>query len=70
LDANYLVLFGIPAHLMPSISPSLGLFGYTQPELLGVSIPIPQFWDINRHPCLLTAAIAQAIEVYLWHWLL
>jgi len=37
---NLLNLFGISAHLMPSIQPSLGLFGYTQLELLGVSIPI------------------------------
>lgn len=39
-DANLLNLFGIPAHFLPSIQPSLGLFSYTQPELLGVSIPI------------------------------
>lgn len=39
-DATLLELFEIPAHLMPSIEPSLGLFGYTQPELLGVSVPI------------------------------
>ncbi len=39
-DSKLLELFGIPAHLMPSIQPSLGLFGYTQPELLGESVPI------------------------------
>ncbi len=39
-DSKLLELFGIPAHLMPSIRPSLGLFGYTQPELLGESVPI------------------------------
>jgi glycerol kinase len=39
-DTKLLELFRIPAHLMPSIQPSLGLFGYTQPELLGESVPI------------------------------
>ena len=39
-DSRLLELFGIPAHLMPSIQPSLGLFGYTKPELLGDSMPI------------------------------
>jgi len=39
-DSTLLELFGIPAHLMPSIQPSLGLFGYTKPELLGDSVPI------------------------------
>lgn len=39
-DSKLLELFKIPAHLMPSIQPSLGLFGYTQPELLGESVPI------------------------------
>ena len=39
-DSTLLELFGIPAHLMPSIQPSLGLFGYTKPELLGASVPI------------------------------
>lgn len=33
-------LFGIPANLMPQIKPSMGLFGQTYPELLGVAIPI------------------------------
>ncbi len=33
-------LFGIPAHLMPEIRPSMGLFGKTDPELLGVAVPI------------------------------
>lgn len=33
-------LFGIPANLMPEIKPSMGLFGKTNPELLGVAIPI------------------------------
>lgn len=33
-------LFGIPANLMPEIKPSMGLFGQTNPELLGVAIPI------------------------------
>jgi glycerol kinase len=39
-DSKLLELFGIPAHLMPKIQPSLGLFGYTQPEILGDSVPI------------------------------
>jgi len=39
-DGKLLELFGIPAHLMPSIQPSLGLFGHTAPELLGDSVPI------------------------------
>lgn len=39
-DSKLLEIFGIPAHLMPKILPSLGLFGYTQPELLGESVPI------------------------------
>lgn len=33
-------LFGIPANLMPQIRPSMGLFGKTDPELLGVAVPI------------------------------
>jgi glycerol kinase len=39
-DSKLLELFGIPDHLMPKIQPSLGLFGYTKPELLGDAIPI------------------------------
>jgi glycerol kinase len=39
-DRKLLELFGIPAHLMPKIQTSLGLFGYTKPELLGESVPI------------------------------
>lgn len=39
-DNVLLELFQIPANLMPEIKPSLGLFGYTDPELLGVEIPI------------------------------
>lgn len=39
-DETLLKLFGIPGHLMPKIQPSLGLFGYTQPELLGGEVPI------------------------------
>ncbi|HEY9830819.1 MAG TPA: glycerol kinase GlpK [Stenomitos sp.] len=39
-DSKLLELFGIPGHLMPRIQPSLGLFGYTQPEWLGDAIPI------------------------------
>src|SRR5919202_6472954 len=39
-DSKLLEVFGIPAHLMPEIQPSLGLFGYTKPELLGEAVPI------------------------------
>lgn len=39
-DSKLLELFGISAHLMPEIQPSLGLFGHTKPEILGDSIPI------------------------------
>ncbi|MFB2917370.1 glycerol kinase GlpK [Aerosakkonema funiforme] len=39
-DDKLLEIFGIPPHLLPKIQPSLGLFGYTQPEILGYSIPI------------------------------
>jgi glycerol kinase len=39
-DNKLLELFGIPAQLMPQIQPSLGLFGYTKPELLGESVAI------------------------------
>ncbi|MBD2125940.1 glycerol kinase GlpK [Microcoleus sp. ZQ-A2] len=39
-DSKLLELFGIPRHLMPKIQPSLGLFGYTQPEVLGDAVPI------------------------------
>lgn len=39
-DNTLLDLFGIPAQMMPQIQPSLGFFGETDPDLLGVSIPI------------------------------
>lgn len=39
-DSRLLELFGIPGYLLPTIQTSLGLFGYTQPELLGDSVPI------------------------------
>ena len=39
-DNKLLELFGIPAHLMPKIQPSLGWFGDTHPELLGSAVPI------------------------------
>ncbi|QQE64838.1 glycerol kinase [Leptolyngbya sp. BL0902] len=39
-DDTLLDLFGIPPHLMPRLGPSVGLFGYTDPALLGVEIPI------------------------------
>lgn len=39
-DQKLLELFGIPAGMMPQILPSLGIFGQTDPELLGTAIPI------------------------------
>ncbi|MBD2124298.1 glycerol kinase GlpK [Trichocoleus sp. FACHB-262] len=39
-DARLLDIFGIPAHLLPEVRPSLGLFGVTDAQLLGVEIPI------------------------------
>jgi glycerol kinase len=39
-DEKLLDLFGIPAHIMPEVQPSLGEFGITDPSLLGVEIPI------------------------------
>ncbi|WP_250123083.1 glycerol kinase GlpK [Chroococcidiopsis sp. CCMEE 29] len=39
-EVELLDLFGIPAHLMPQIQPSMGLFGKTDPKLLGVAVPI------------------------------
>ena len=39
-DDTLLDLFGIPPHLMPRIGPSIGIFGYTDPALLGVEIPV------------------------------
>ncbi|MEY2984445.1 MAG: Glycerol kinase [Cyanobacteriota bacterium] len=39
-DQTLLDLFGIPFQMMPMIQPSLGQFGTTDPDLLGVEIPI------------------------------
>jgi glycerol kinase len=39
-DEKLLDLFNIPASMMPEIRPSLGYFGETTEDLLGVSIPI------------------------------
>ncbi|MDJ0687360.1 MAG: glycerol kinase GlpK [Xenococcaceae cyanobacterium MO_188.B32] len=39
-DASLLDLFNIPASMMPKILPSMGVFGTTDPELLGVEIPV------------------------------
>jgi glycerol kinase len=39
-DSKLLEIFGIPVHLMPKIQPSLGLFGYTKPDILGEAVPI------------------------------
>ena len=39
-DTSLLDLFGIPISMMPQILPSMGVFGSTEPELLGAEIPI------------------------------
>ncbi|MEL6902030.1 MAG: glycerol kinase GlpK [Cyanobacteria bacterium J06606_4] len=39
-DESLLSLFKIPAQMLPEIRPSLGIFGHTVPELLGVEVPI------------------------------
>ncbi|MGF1603137.1 MAG: glycerol kinase GlpK [Thermosynechococcaceae cyanobacterium] len=39
-DEHLLDLFGIPAHILPQLQPSLGEFGRTDTELLGTAIPI------------------------------
>ncbi|MBW4649876.1 MAG: glycerol kinase GlpK [Kastovskya adunca ATA6-11-RM4] len=39
-DEALLDLFGIPAAIMPQIQPSMGIFGKTDPELVGREIPI------------------------------
>ncbi|MGD1902611.1 MAG: glycerol kinase GlpK [Geitlerinemataceae cyanobacterium] len=39
-DADLLDLFGIPAHIMPKIQPSLGEFGKTRHEVFGAEVPV------------------------------
>jgi glycerol kinase len=39
-DEKLLDLFGIPAHFMPEIRPSLGHFGMTDASILGAEVPI------------------------------
>ena len=39
-DPHLLEMFGIPRSIMPEVKPSLGLFGYTDPDFLGAEIPI------------------------------
>lgn len=39
-DTELLELFHIPAAMLPRVLPSSGIFGYTDPALLGVSLPI------------------------------
>lgn len=39
-DPKLLEIFGIPAHIMPEIRPSLGQFGVTDSEITGAEIPI------------------------------
>ena len=39
-DEELLALFGVPAAMLPTVLPSCGVFGYTDPTLLGAAIPI------------------------------
>ncbi|MBW4687984.1 MAG: glycerol kinase GlpK [Komarekiella atlantica HA4396-MV6] len=39
-DQKLLDIFQIPAHILPQIHPSLGVFGVTNPAILGAEIPI------------------------------
>ena len=39
-DPALLKMFDIPPHIMPTVKPSLGLFGYTAPSFLGAEIPV------------------------------
>lgn len=39
-DSELLDLFGIPRQIMPQIKPSMGMFGQSDPQLLGAAIPI------------------------------
>ena len=39
-DEKLLDIFGVPRSLLADIKPSQGIFGYTDPSLLGVEIPI------------------------------
>ena len=39
-DADLLNLFGIPAHIMPTIQPSLGHFGVTSTNVMGAEVPV------------------------------
>ncbi|MGF1570251.1 MAG: glycerol kinase GlpK [Nodosilinea sp.] len=39
-DETLLALFDIPAHLMPSLRPSIGLFGHTDATVFGAEVPI------------------------------
>lgn len=39
-DKDLLALFGISPHMMPIIKPSIGVFGYTDPAIIGAEIPI------------------------------
>jgi glycerol kinase len=39
-DDSLLKLFNIPRQIMPEIKPSMGIFGHSEPNLLGAEIPI------------------------------
>ncbi len=39
-DPDMLAIFGVPAEALPEVRPSLSVFGTTDPQLLGASIPV------------------------------
>lgn len=39
-DPVLLSLFNIPAHIMPTVKPSIGLIGQTDPDVFGAEVPI------------------------------
>ncbi len=39
-DPDMLAIFGVPAEALPEVRPSLSVFGKTDPQLLGASIPV------------------------------
>lgn len=39
-DDHLLGILGVPKSVLPEVKPSAGIYGYTQPDLFGVSIPI------------------------------
>ncbi len=39
-DDELLAMFNVPKAILPEVKPSVGIFGYTDPEFFGVEIPI------------------------------